>query len=69
MQGGGISSEALVMALSEATAAVGATNGVSKSLSQQKADKLWAEIGQHNKTINDDFEKMREMGIAFDDNL
>lgn len=70
LQGGSISREALVMALSEASTAINAASATAKSVTeQQKTDQLWQEIEKHNKNIDDDFEKMQQVGIVFDDKL
>lgn len=70
LQGGKISREALVMALSEASTAIGTASLTSKSMKeQQKVNQLWQKIEQCNESINDDFEKMQKAGIVFDEKL
>ncbi len=70
LQGGAISTVALAAALSEAVAAIGATENSSRaSFLKQKTEQLWQRIDQCNNEIDDDFEKMRKAGILFDEKL
>jgi hypothetical protein len=60
------SPDTLAAVLSEAATAISSSGSESISVAQKKAQ-LWQQVETDNKTINDDFEKMHEAGIAFND--
>jgi len=67
---GAIFPTALAAALSEATASISSAGGAGKGTTlPQTAAQLWQKVDADNKDIDDDFEKMRKAGIAFNDPL
>ncbi len=69
LQGKHLSREALATVLSEAGSVMGNTEGSNKAASAVTIEQLWQQIDGYNKAIDDDFEKMRNAGILFDETL
>lgn len=69
LQRGAVSREALAAVLSEATSAISTADNSGKATTVVTSEQLWQQVENYNHEINDDFEKMRNAGVLFDEKL